>query len=249
VPDGGRLAPGSVRSNAGALRSASRLPRVMERRRSSNAASTSCLRAFGDLADGLACVRRHRPHLLQDPREVPLLAGGSWRFRRAKPARSWPGVEATAERRPKRGEGALDRKRDRRRLGRAHRAAIRIAYRRNMRHNRRAMHNRHPPSPTTQVLVPGHTLSAFAAFVVFAAVLSAGCVRRPGYDAEVADATTARTKISAQEAQIAKLQQDLADAQAQNPGTRTEAQRSVDLRAQRAGAARRSHRDQRQAAG
>jgi chemotaxis protein MotB len=51
--------------------------------------------------------------------------------------------------------------------------------------------------------------------VLEASVLTLGCVSKAKFDAAVEDASTAHAKGVAQEAQIAKLQQDLADAQSQ----------------------------------
>ena len=55
-----------------------------------------------------------------------------------------------------------------------------------------------------------HVLLALAA-----SVLLGGCVSKAKFDAAVEDASSAHAKVASQEAQIAKLQQDLADAQSQ----------------------------------
>jgi chemotaxis protein MotB len=61
-----------------------------------------------------------------------------------------------------------------------------------------------------RTLTHAHVLLALAA-----SVLLVGCVSKAKFDAAVEDASSAHAKVASQEAQIAKLQQDLADAQSQ----------------------------------
>jgi chemotaxis protein MotB len=75
------------------------------------------------------------------------------------------------------------------------------------------------PAPVSRVAALGPLVWAGGLAVL---VTSAGCVAKPTYDAAVADATAAKAQLAASAdkekadaAQIAKLQQDLTDAQAQ----------------------------------
>ena len=63
--------------------------------------------------------------------------------------------------------------------------------------------------------LPFSLRAAMTAIACAACLSTNACVSKAKYDAAVADATTAHAKITSQEADLAKLNQDLADAQAQ----------------------------------
>ena len=67
-------APGSVRSKGGALSSASRAARARARRRSLERGLDLLLERVDQLADGLALLGRDGAHLLEDRRQLALLA-------------------------------------------------------------------------------------------------------------------------------------------------------------------------------
>ena len=114
---GSRSRPGSVRSNGRARSTpcaSDGAQALVERRLDVS------LQCVDDLADGLARLRLHASHLLQDRRKLPLLAEDSRVFV-AQRLLGRRRIEPSAIRRAQHGKRELDSRRNRRRLGRAHR--------------------------------------------------------------------------------------------------------------------------------